>query len=159
MKISILLKLIMFIAICQIAGIIGSVATVPAIPEWYSGLTKPVFSPPNWIFGPVWITLYTCMGIAAFLVSRSNAEKSVIRTALFFFSIQLILNALWPLIFFGLKAPLAGLIEIIILWLFIGITTTLFFALNTMAGTLFIPYLLWTSFALVLNLRLYQLNR
>ncbi|RJP58295.1 MAG: tryptophan-rich sensory protein [Candidatus Auribacter fodinae] len=159
MKSSHFLKLVMLIAVCQCAGIIGSAATLPAIPEWYNNLVKPVFTPPDWIFGPVWITLYTCMGIAAFLISQSNAEKPVVRTALFFFGIQLMLNALWPVIFFGLKAPLAALVEMTILWMFIAITATLFFAIHTVAGALLIPYLLWTSFAMVLNLRLYQLNR
>ena len=108
-------RLIISLALCQVAGIIGSVFTRPAIPTWYASLNKPAFSPPNWLFGPVWITLYVLMGISLFLVWRKGLDIPYVKSGIMLFSIQLVLNVLWSAVFFGLNSPLGGLIMIIIL--------------------------------------------
>jgi tryptophan-rich sensory protein len=153
-----ILKLFISIIICQFAGVIGSVFTTPAIPTWYATLVKPSFAPPNWIFSPVWISLYLLMGISAFLVWRKGIENPQVNLALRFFIIQLVLNSLWSVLFFGLKSPLLGFIEIIFLWIFILLTSLYFFRVSTIAGTLLLPYLLWVSFAAVQNFSLWRLN-
>jgi tryptophan-rich sensory protein len=151
-------RLVLCIALCQAAGLIGSLFTIPAIPVWYAGLQKPFFSPPNWIFSPVWTGLYTLMGISLFLIWNKRTQESKTKRALFFFLIQLGLNALWPVFFFGLRTPLAGLIGMAFLWAAIGLTMGRFFKISLWAGYLLIPYLLWVSFALVLNFSLWFLN-
>ena len=112
-----ILRLIGCITLCQLAGIIGSFATSPAIPTWYIHLKKPSFNPPGWVFGPVWFTLYTMMGIALFLIWQKGIQQPKVKTALIIFMVQLILNALWTLIFFGMKAPMTAFIEIVLLWI------------------------------------------
>ncbi|HET6477981.1 MAG TPA: TspO/MBR family protein, partial [Dehalococcoidales bacterium] len=110
-----ILKFIISIVVCQCAGIIGSVFTTPAIPTWYATLQKPVFTPPNWLFAPAWITLYLLMGVAAFLIWRIGLDDRRVRVALSIFLIQLVLNALWSVVFFGLQSPLYGFIVIVLL--------------------------------------------
>src|SRR5512136_1610230 len=117
MRIINVLKLISIIILCELAGFIGSIATIPAIPTWYESLKKPSFNPPNWIFGPVWTGLYTLMGISLFVVWQKRADRPQVKTALFFFFIQLTLNALWSVAFFGIRSPLLGLIDIVLLWI------------------------------------------
>ena len=107
------LQLILAIAICELAGIIGTVFTMPAISGWYSTLQKPLLNPPNWLFGPVWITLYALMGIAAFLIWQHGWHKKEVKNALCIFAVQLLLNTLWSIVFFGLKTPGWALINII----------------------------------------------
>jgi tryptophan-rich sensory protein len=146
------------VVICQMAGLIGSLYTVPAIPVWYAGLNKPPFNPPDWVFGPVWTALYLMMGVALYLLLRHWPEKPADKPALIAFAAQLILNAGWSVIFFGLRAPLAGFIWIIILWLAV-LWTILAFRRVTKAGAiLLIPYILWVSFAGLLNFFLWRLN-
>ncbi len=116
MRIRDILKLVVSIVACLAAGAIGSVFTRSAIPTWYATLEKPFFTPPNWLFAPVWTLLYILMGIAAFLVWRKGLENRQVRIALIVFLIQLILNALWSVVFFGLESPLYGLIVISVLW-------------------------------------------
>lgn len=140
--------------LCNLAGAIGSVFTSPSIPTWYSTLIKPSFNPPSWLFAPVWISLYTIMGISLYLV----LQKKNNRRALSFFSAQLILNALWSILFFGLQNPLLAFIEILILWLFIALTILEFRRLDRKAAHLLIPYLLWVTFAAILNLSIWRLN-
>ena len=153
-----ILKFIISLALCQSAGLLGSFFTIPAIPTWYSTLKKPDFSPPNWLFSPVWISLYTLMGISLFMI-WNKAEKGPIRgKALVFFLIQLVLNALWSAFFFGLRSPLAGLIEMVFLWSTIVLTTFYFFKLSSWAGILLLPYLACVSFAFILNFSLWRLN-
>lgn len=152
------LKLIISILICHSAGFIGTVFTSSAIPTWYDSLKKPPFSPPNWIFGPVWTILYTLMGISAYLVWRQGINDSQIKTALIIFGVQLFLNALWSPIFFGFKAMFAALIVIIIMWIAILLTILTFFKISTVAAVLLIPYILWVSFATILNFSLWMLN-
>lgn len=153
-----ILKLIISIIICQLAGVIGSVFTTPAIPTWYVTLIKPPFTPPNWVFAPVWTGLYFLMGISAFLVWRKGIDNPQVNLALRFFIIQLVLNSIWSVLFFGLRSPLLGFIEIILLWFFILLIILYFFKVSNTAGILLLPYILWVSFATVLNFSLWRLN-
>lgn len=148
----------MAILICQMAGIIGSAFTVPSIPTWYAGLEKPTFSPPNWVFAPVWTTLYALMGIAAFLIWRQRRVVTGAPDALALFGLQLVLNAVWSPVFFGAQSPLGGLVIIIALWLALLATIVAFWRIIPAAGALLVPYLLWVSFATVLNYAIWQLN-
>jgi benzodiazapine receptor len=152
------LKLLASIIICQLAGVIGSLFTSPAIPTWYAALVKPTFNPPNWVFAPVWISLYFLMGISAYLVWRKGTENPRVNLALRFFIIQLILNSIWSVLFFGFRFPLLGFVEIILLFFFILLTVVYFFKVSKIAGILLLPYILWVSFAAVLNFSLWRLN-
>jgi translocator protein len=154
-----IVKFFVSIALCQLAGVLGSLFTIPAIPGWYATLKKPVFSPPNWLFSPVWISLYTLMGISLFILWSHVGIKTEVKKAMVFFFVQLGLNALWSVIFFGLRSPLAGLIEMAFLWSAIVLTILYFFSLSPWAGILLLPYLGWVSFAFVLNFSLWILNR
>lgn len=158
MKFNEMLKLIASLVICQLAGLIGSLFTRPAIPTWYQSLNKPSFAPPNWLFGPVWISLYLLMGISLFLVWR-KAREARVKTALFIFSLQLLFNALWSIAFFGLRSPAFGLIIILLLWITLLLTIILFARLSLMASILLWPYFLWLSFASWINFSLWWLNR
>ncbi|MBI2018800.1 tryptophan-rich sensory protein [Candidatus Daviesbacteria bacterium] len=144
-------KLILSIGLCLGAGIMGSFFTVSAIPTWYQTLNKPIFSPPNWVFGPVWTILYILMGISLYLVWTKKKVPTV-------FWIQLILNAVWSVIFFGMRNPALALVDIIALWIAIVLTIKALYKINKLAGNLLIPYLLWVSFATVLNLAIIILN-
>lgn len=150
------LMLVLFIAAPQAAGLLGTIFTMPAIPGWYANLVKPDFSPPNWIFGPVWTALYLAMGIAAFLVWRRRSPTT--GRALTAFWVQLVLNALWSILFFGMRSPLLGLIDILLLWLAIVWTMVEFKKVSPPAFWLLVPYLLWVSFATALNLSIFLLN-
>jgi translocator protein len=152
------IRLIGCIGICEASGVIGSIFTAQSVRSWYVELTKPSFSPPNWIFGPVWITLYAMMGVALYLVwQRSeSAEVSLIVFVAFF--VQLALNALWSFIFFGMCWPLGGFIEILLLWAAIVLTAILFWRVSATAGLLLVPYILWVSFASVLTYSIWKLN-
>jgi benzodiazapine receptor len=154
-----ILKLVVSIVACLAAGAIGSIFTRSAIPTWYATLEKPFFTPPNWLFAPVWTLLYILMGVAAFLVWRKGLENRQVRISLIVFLIQLILNALWSVVFFGLESPLSGLIVISILWVAILVTVTKFFKISRSASVLMWPYLLWVTFAAVLNASIWLLNR
>ena len=151
----------LFVLVCLMAGAIGSVFTFQSIPTWYATLNKPSFSPPNWVFGPVWTMLYILMGVAAYLVYRERAGKNKAKeanAALVFFGVQLALNILWSLLFFGLHSPLYGLICIILLWLAIAVTIVKFYKISKTGGLLLVPYLLWVSFASVLNFYVWTMN-
>jgi benzodiazapine receptor len=154
-----ILQLVVSIVLCQSAGLLGSFFTIPAIPTWYSTLNKPAFSPPNWLFGPVWISLYTLIGVSLFMIWNKAEKGSYRRKALVLFFIQLVLNALWSVFFFGLRSPLAGLIEMAFLWSALALTIYYFFKLSQWAGILLLPYLVWVSFAFILNFSLWILNR
>jgi translocator protein len=154
-----ILKFVFCIALCQSAGLLGSFFTIPAIPAWYATLIKPSFSPPNWLFSPVWISLYTLMGISLFIIWNNVGIKPEVKRAMIFFFVQLGLNALWSVFFFGLRSPLAGLIEMVFLWSTIVLTIYYFFKLSQWAGILLLPYLVWVSFAFILNFSLWILNR
>ena len=134
-------KLVISIAIAELAGVMGSLFTIPAIPTWYATLAKPALSPPNWVFGPVWTTLYALMGIAAFLVWREGLDRRDVRRALIIFDVQLILNVLWSFLFFGLHNPIAALVEIVVLWCAILVTIIVSHRVSRPAAYLLIPYL------------------
>lgn len=152
------LKLIIAIIVSEGAGIIGSFFTTPSIPGWYRGLAKPELAPPNWIFGPVWTTLFLLMGIAAFLVWKRGLDRRNVRIALGIFLIQLALNTLWSVIFFGLQNPGLAFAEIIVLWLAILATIIAFAKISRTAAWLLVPYILWVSFAGYLNYAIWMLN-
>ncbi len=152
-------KLIVSILICQGAGIVGSVFTVPSIKTWYDALNKPSFGPPNAVFGPVWVTLFLMMGISLFLIWRQGSQVPGIKVALTVFSVHLILNIIWSFLFFGLQSPRFAFIEIIVLWLAIALTIYLFYRISVISAVLLIPYILWVSFAAFLNFSIWQLNR
>jgi len=153
-----IVKLVISLVACQCAGLVGSVFTSPAIPIWYATLEKPPFSPPNWLFAPAWGTLYLLMGVAAFLVWRQGFSKEGVKSALTIFLVQLVINALWSVVFFGLKSPIAGVVVIVVLWVAILFTILKFFRLSVAAGSLLIPYILWVSFATALNIAIWMLN-
>lgn len=153
-----IIKLIVSIVACQGAGIIGSLFTTTAIPTWYAGLQKPFFTPPNWVFAPAWTTLYMLMAVAAFLIWRKGLDQKGVRFALIIFLIQLVLNTLWSIVFFGLESPFYGIMVIIALWIAIFLTMIKFFKLSTIAGVLLTPYIGWVSFAAVLNVAIWMLN-
>jgi len=149
--------LILFILLCQLPGIIGSYFTASSIPVWYAGLNKPWFNPPNFLFGPVWFTLYVMMGISLYIVWNTKSDMSK-KSAVIIFSVQLVLNALWSVIFFGMKNPGLAFIEIILLWVFILLSIIKFYPVSRKASYILIPYLLWVSYASVLNFSIWRLN-
>lgn len=151
--------LIVCIVVCEGAGGIGAIFTTPAIPTWYKSLKKPAFTPPNSVFGPVWITLYLLMGIAVFLVWREGMGQERVTIAFAVFGGQLFLNILWSAIFFGLKSPLGGIVVILLLWIAILVNIILFFDVSPIAGGLLIPYIIWVSIAANLNAQIWKLNR
>ena len=153
-------KILIFVATCIAVGYLSGSVTRSAVTTWFPTLVKPSFNPPAWVFAPVWSLLYIMMGIAAGLVwNRIDFERETVRKALLFFAIQLALNAIWSLIFFGLKNPLLALVEIILLWLMIYETYIKFIKIDKIASYLLIPYLLWVSFATVLNASIWWLNK
>jgi len=131
---------------------------MPRIPTWYKTLKKPPFTPPNWLFGPVWITLYLLMGIAVFLIWRGGLEQGGSLTAFIIFWVQLAINILWSVIFFGFRSLVGGAVLIIILWIMILVTIISFFGLSNVAGGLLIPYIVWVSVASYLNIGVWRLN-
>ncbi|MCL5003679.1 MAG: tryptophan-rich sensory protein [Patescibacteria group bacterium] len=147
------------IIVCQMAGVIGSFFTISAITGWYATLSKPFFSPPNWVFGPVWISLYTLMGVSLFFLWRSRPQSSDRRRALCLFGAQLILNAFWSVAFFGLRNALFGLLIILPLLGLIGWLILTLKKVNLIAAALLYPYFLWVSFASILNFSVWYLNR
>ena len=151
-------KLLISLIVCQCAGIIGAIFTTPAISTWYVTLQKPVFTPPNWLFAPAWITLYLLMGIAASIIWAKGLSDRKTRLALIIFLIQLALNVLWSVIFFGLESPLFGMIAILALWVAILLTMFRFFRISTPAGALLVPYIVWVTFAAILNISIFILN-
>lgn len=140
-----------------VAAAIGSAATVSSVDTWYRKLDKPSFNPPRWVFGPAWSTLYLLMGIADFLVSREGGEEA--RNAKGIYRVQLVLNAIWSVLFFGLRSPLAALVEIVFLWVAILMTIVAFWRVSKLAAALLVPYFLWTTFATVLNASIWAKNR
>ncbi len=148
-------KLVISILICQSVGIIGLLFVAPSIPTWYANLTKPTFTPPNWLFVPVWILLFLLMGISLYLIIDKDLKEKNTKEAVFFFAGQLFLNILWSFLFFGLKAPLLGFMEIIVLWFAILITIIKFSRISKSAALLLIPYILWVSFVAIFNFYLF----
>ena len=154
-----LFRLVACILVCQAAGAVGSLFTLSSLDSWYAALSKPSFNPPGWVFGPAWTILYTLMGIAAWLVWRRGGLWSPpVRYALSLFAVQLFLNALWSVLFFGLKSPLLALADIIALWVAILATAVAFRPLSPAAAWLMTSYLAWVTFAAVLNAAIWRLN-
>ena len=152
------LILIAAIAVCLFAGMIGSFFTAPSITAWYAGINKPDFNPPNWIFGPVWTALYILMGISLYLVLEKGIKKKGVKLAVSVFGIQLALNSVWSILFFGLGSPFLAFIEILFLWGAISATMYLFYKINKNAAYLLIPYICWVSFAAFLNYSIWIIN-
>ena len=149
-------KLIISIVLPFLAAAIGSVFTSSSVSTWYVELNRPVFNPPDWVFGPVWTLLYLMMGISLYLVWTSRSKHQ--EFAFIAFGAQLFLNALWSILFFGLKMPLLAFIEIVLLWIAIIATIFYFYRVKRSAAYMLVPYLLWVSFAAVLNLSIALLN-
>ena len=152
------IALIISLVVCFAAGGLGGLATTPGLDTWYDTVAKPTWNPPSWVFAPVWTTLYCLMGIAVWLVWRGGEWKQV-KPAVVLFTVQLVLNSLWSLLFFGVQNPGAALVEIGVLWCAIAATTVLFFRRSAIAGGLMTPYLLWVTFASFLNFTIWNLNR
>jgi len=155
MKYNNLFKLLISIIICELAGVVGSVFTMPEIGSWYKSLNKPSFNPPNWIFGPAWTIIFVLMGISLYLVWQAKGKK---KKAIVIFAVQLLLNIFWSALFFGFHSPFFALIEIIFLWLAILWTIVKFYKISKTASYLLFPYILWVSFAAFLNLFIWVLN-
>ena len=154
-------KLVISIGVCQGAGILGSIFVAPMIDTWYEGLVKPAFSPPSWVFGPVWVTLYTLMGISLYLVWRSRKASEGecnVCESMSLFLLQLALNVLWTYLFFWLQEPLVAFIEIVLLLCVVLLTIWRFWYSSKVAAYLLIPYAVWIVFAAVLNFSIWQLN-
>jgi translocator protein len=155
---SVVLLLIITIGICLLAGIIGSVFTAAGIPVWYAGLVKPAFTPPAWVFAPVWTVLYILMGISLFLILRSDGKKEYFRISLILFVVQLILNGMWSYLFFGLRSVSLGLFCLVLLFVVLLCTILMTLRVSRDAGLLLVPYLLWLCIALYLNTSIFLLN-
>jgi benzodiazapine receptor len=151
--------IVVSVIVCELAGVIGSLFTTPSIPGWYAGLTKPPFNPPSWVFAPVWTILYALMGLAAYLVYEEGFKKREVKKALSVFAAQLLLNTLWSIVFFGAHMIFGAAVVIVVLWAMILATILLFRRISRAAAYLLVPYILWVSFAAVLNVSLYVLNR
>lgn len=151
-------KLAAAVLFCVMAGSLGSLVTVTGPDSWYATLQKPFFTPPGWVFAPVWITLFVLMGIALYIVIESGTRNRDVRIALGLFGIQFALNILWSFLFFGLRSPLLGFADIILLWIMIAATLMAFFRVQKSAAYLLIPYLAWVSLAAILNGAIYFMN-
>jgi tryptophan-rich sensory protein len=151
-------KLVLSLLVSEGAGIFGSLFTVNAINTWYVTLNKPFFSPPNWVFGPVWTLLFALMGVSLYIVWNKKIDKKVKAHAMSLFFKQLFLNFLWSIFFFTFKNPAAGLVEIVIMWYFIFETIKAFKKIDTTSAYLLYPYLAWVSFATLLNFAIFVLN-
>ena len=152
------MKLFISILIPLLVGAISGFFTSSGVNGWFALANKPWFNPPNWIFAPVWTTLYVLMGIALFLVWKADADKSIKQTAIILFTLQLTLNFFWSIIFFKLQQPGWAFAEIILMWLMILLTILWFVKINAIAAWLLVPYICWVSFASVLNYSIWKLN-
>ncbi len=153
-----IIQFIVAVGVSLAAGWIGSIFTMPAIPTWYAGLTMPEFSPPAWVFGPVWTVLYILMGIALYLVWSKGWGHKNVQVATAIFGVQLVLNVLWSFVFFGMQAPFFAFIVILFLWVAILMTIVAFDRVSVPAAILLVPYFLWVSFAAYLNYGISVLN-
>ncbi len=153
-----IVKIVVALVLPQLAGVIGSIFTASAVPDWYSTLIRPELAPPNWVFAPVWTMLFILMGIAAFLIWRKGLQTKGVLFALVLFGVQLILNTLWSVVFFGFRNTALAFIEIGLLWLAIAATLVAFSRISRTAAVLLVPYILWVSFAAYLNYQFWALN-
>ncbi|MDD1719930.1 MAG: tryptophan-rich sensory protein [Methanoregulaceae archaeon] len=152
------MRLIASIALCGLAAALGSLVTITGPGSWYIQIAKPFFTPPGWVFGPVWTTLYILMAIALYLVWMEGFDRKDVRIAISLFLVQLVLNVLWSYLFFGMQSPLLGFIEIVILWIAILVTIIAFWRIRRLAAILLIPYLCWVTIATALTWSIFVLN-
>lgn len=152
-----IISLIVFLLLSFFAGAVGAVFTAGAVDGWYQELRKPFFTPPEWVFAPVWTALYVSMAFGGWLVWRRRQEK-VEPAVLFVYASQLFLNGLWSPLFFGLRQLGWAAVDILLLWILIIIFVFLSWRISKPASILFIPYLLWVSFAAILNLDIWISN-
>ncbi|WP_422014968.1 TspO/MBR family protein [Reyranella sp.] len=152
-----LLALALFVGICLAIGGLGGAVTASSVAEWYPTLNKPSFNPPNWVFGPVWTTLYVMMGIAAWRVWRA-VERDTARGPLAVFALQLAVNLGWSIAFFGLRDPGLAVVVIVVLDLLVLATALMFRRIDGLAALLLVPYLAWIAFATILNVAVWRLN-
>ncbi|WP_290651600.1 TspO/MBR family protein [Aquisalimonas sp.] len=151
-----LIALLAWLSLCFVVATLGALVTDPG--TWYAELTKPAWTPPNWLFAPVWTLLYTLMGVAAWMVWEYRKGSPAATVALVLFLIQLALNGLWPWLFFGQQAMVLAFIDILLLWGALVATLIAFMRVRRLAGGLLVPYLLWTTFAAALNGAIVVLN-
>lgn len=151
-------KLIISIALPVAVGATSGFFTATGVDSWYQTINKPSWNPPGWIFGPVWTTLYVMMGIALFLVWKSNTNEALKKTAITLFAVQMVLNFFWSFIFFKQEQSGWALVEIIVLWVAILLTIFAFAKVNKTAAWLLVPYISWVSFATILNYTIWKLN-
>lgn len=151
-------RIIIAVIICFGLGTASGLSTTDAITGWYATLNKPFFNPPNWIFGPMWTLLYIMMGIAVGRIWNLSTEGVDVNEAIMLFVAQFFLNLIWSPVFFSMQSPMAALAVIITMWILILLTIRAFKKHDTLAGKLMIPYLLWVSFATILNGAIVYLN-
>jgi benzodiazapine receptor len=147
------------LGVTLVAAAIGGIVTARPVQTWYRTIRKPAWNPPDRLFGPVWTVLYVLMGLALWRVWRMGWGEPGVWLAVMLFLVQLVLNVLWSVIFFGLRQPGWGLLEIVVLWAAILATLLTFLALEPLAGWLLVPYLAWVTFAGLLNFTVWRLNR
>ncbi|WP_396636705.1 TspO/MBR family protein [Maribacter sp. R77961] len=153
-----LIYIIISVMLCLVIGFLSSFATQSSVNDWYLTLNKPSFNPPNWLFAPVWTVLYILMGIAAGWVWGKGFHHKYVKTGLYHFGFQLLLNALWSIVFFGLKSPFYALWVILALLIMLILTIRWFKVVSKVAAILLIPYLVWVCFATLLNYKIWELN-
>ena len=151
-------KLIISLAVPVAIGSIAGTFTATSVNGWFTTLVKPSFNPPNWLFAPVWTTLYIMMGFSSFLVWNSKKKEQKKNKALVFYLVQLFFNLLWSIIFFYLQEPGWALVDIILMWMLILLTMLQFGKISATATWLLLPYICWVSFASVLNFAIWNLN-
>jgi len=151
-------NMILAILACNLLGSLGALVTATGPGSWYAALEKPFFTPPGWVFAPVWITLFTLMGIGLVLVMESGTGRREVRIALAVFGVQFVFNVLWSFLFFGLRSPFLGLADILVLWVLIAATVAAWYRVRRSAGLLLIPYLCWVTLATALNYGVWVLN-
>ncbi|MGB3006227.1 MAG: TspO/MBR family protein [Chitinophagaceae bacterium] len=154
-----ILKLIISLAIPLAIGATSGFFTVSGVESWFQTINKPTWNPPNWIFGPVWTTLYVMMGIAFFIIWKSEIRSELKKSAIVLFAVQLVLNFFWSFIFFNQHEIGWALVEIIVMWFFILFSIFAFGNISKTAAWLMVPYISWVSFATILNYTIWQLNK
>ncbi|HUU46762.1 MAG TPA: TspO/MBR family protein [Acidobacteriota bacterium] len=150
-------SLAVFVLVCLAVELVAGLLTDLSVRDWYLSLRRPIWTPPGWVFGPVWTFLYLSMAVAGWLVWQVRSVR-YIRPALILFGIQLVLNALWSGLFFGLRNPMVAFWEILLLWFVIAVTLTMFWRIRRVSGLLFLPYLIWVTYATGLNFAIWRLN-
>lgn len=153
-----ILILMVSIGICLLAGYIGAYFTMPSLPLWYAGLSKPDLTPPSWVFGPVWAVLYILMGFSLYLIWQSGVRRKEVSLGLAFFLLPLLLNVGWSYVFFGLHSLVFGLIGIVLLWVVLLCPIIQLLRFSVGGALLLFPYLFWLTFAVFLNYSIMTLN-